>query len=220
MQIHIGRDGQKFGPYSLEEVNNHLAAGTLRPTDLAWYEGASGWAPVAGLPGVILPGAQPAMGAVPPLSPPIYAGAPAAGSSSLVTASSYGGFWVRVLAYIIDGIIVGIVAFVIKMLLGLVGTDFLDHANTTGNLLNFALGFLYMTVLWSSQGATLGQKALGLAVTTLDGQRLSYGRAVARYFALLLSFVILLIGVLMVAFTERKQGLHDLLAGTYVVKVR
>jgi len=52
MQIHIARDGQPVGPFSLEEVNRQLAAGTLRLADQAWYEGAAGWAPLSTVPGV------------------------------------------------------------------------------------------------------------------------------------------------------------------------
>jgi hypothetical protein len=52
MQIHIARDGQPMGPFSLEEVNRQLAAGTLSLSDQAWYEGAAGWAPLSKVPGV------------------------------------------------------------------------------------------------------------------------------------------------------------------------
>jgi hypothetical protein len=52
MQIHIARNGQPMGPFSLEEVNRQLAAGTLSPSDQAWYEGAAGWAPLSTVPGV------------------------------------------------------------------------------------------------------------------------------------------------------------------------
>jgi uncharacterized RDD family membrane protein YckC len=56
----------------------------------------------------------------------------------------------------------------------------------------------------------------GLKVTDLYGNRISFERATGRHFAKILSAMILCIGYLMVAFTERKQGLHDLLAGTLV----
>jgi len=69
MQVHIDRDGQRFGPYGLDEINTHLASGTLKPTDLAWAEGMPGWVPVTQIPGVNVPGA-----AVPP--PPSSPGAP------------------------------------------------------------------------------------------------------------------------------------------------
>jgi hypothetical protein len=53
MQIHVARDGKELGVFSLEEINQQLATGTLLATDLAWYEGAAGWAALSTLPGVI-----------------------------------------------------------------------------------------------------------------------------------------------------------------------
>src|SRR5947207_14921410 len=55
MQIYVGKNGQQLGPFSLEEVNRKLADGTFVGTDLAWYEGAAGWAPLSGLAGVVIP---------------------------------------------------------------------------------------------------------------------------------------------------------------------
>ena len=72
MQIHVARDGKELGVYSLEEVNRQLAAGTLRLTDQAWYEGATGWAALSTVPGV---GAAPAPAspAAAPVSPAVAA---------------------------------------------------------------------------------------------------------------------------------------------------
>ena len=66
MQIHIARNGQPTGPFSLEEVNRQLAAGTLSLSDQAWYEGAAGWAPLSTVPGV----SSSPTGSTSPLSPP------------------------------------------------------------------------------------------------------------------------------------------------------
>ena len=52
MQIHIARDGKQLGPFTLEEIQRQLAAGTLSLSDNAWYEGAAGWAPLSSVPGV------------------------------------------------------------------------------------------------------------------------------------------------------------------------
>jgi hypothetical protein len=83
MQIHIARNGQPMGPFSLEEVNRQLAAGTLSLSDQAWYEGAAGWAPLSKVPGVngSLTGTT---SAVPPQ-------ADATASSVAVTAPTMGG---------------------------------------------------------------------------------------------------------------------------------
>jgi len=67
MQIHIARDGKQLGPFSLEEINRQLAAGTLSLSDQAWYEGAAGWAALSTVPGVSA--AAPASVAPGPASP-------------------------------------------------------------------------------------------------------------------------------------------------------
>jgi hypothetical protein len=83
MQIHIARDGKQLGPFSLEEINRQLAAGTLSLSDNAWYEGASGWAPLSTVPGVTaaaastaasLPAATPSVTATPSATAPAPGG--------------------------------------------------------------------------------------------------------------------------------------------------
>jgi len=69
MQIYVGKNGQQLGPFSLEEINRKLADGTFVGSDLAWYEGAAGWAALSGVPGVVIPTA-PAPAAVAPAPAP------------------------------------------------------------------------------------------------------------------------------------------------------
>lgn len=59
MQVHIDRNGERFGPYSLEEVNAYLANGTLLPTDLAWHDGMADWVPISQITGVTIAGGSP-----------------------------------------------------------------------------------------------------------------------------------------------------------------
>jgi uncharacterized RDD family membrane protein YckC len=147
-----------------------------------------------------------------------------------VDMAQFGGFWIRVVAYIIDAIVMTIVSIPIGLIFGIsmmagfdpsVGADpeAMAGANLMANLLSIVLGWLYYALMESSaMQATLGKKALGMIVTDENGQRIGFGRATGRYFAKILSALILLIGFIMVAFTERKQGLHDKLAGTLVVR--
>jgi len=86
MQIHVARNGQQLGQYSVEEVNRKLADGTLSPTDVGWHEGAAGWAPLSSVPGVTMP-AGPAMPIPPPPAPTPVPSAPPARSAQ----SSVGG---------------------------------------------------------------------------------------------------------------------------------
>lgn len=66
----------------------------------------------------------------------------------------------------------------------------------------------------------MGKLALGIRVTDLEGRRISFPRALGRYFAKFLSAIILGVGFLMVAWTQRKQGLHDMICGTLVLNGR
>jgi uncharacterized RDD family membrane protein YckC len=119
--------------------------------------------------------------------------------------------------------------------MGIMGspTDFDSHrpdAISTG----FALGtFSMLFALWlvmpwlyfalmesSSKEGTLGKMAVGLHVTDLEGRRITFGRATGRFFSKMLSGIILGIGYIMAGFTEKKQGLHDMVAGTLVLSRR
>ncbi|GEQ96830.1 hypothetical protein JCM17844_04670 [Iodidimonas gelatinilytica] len=72
----------------------------------------------------------------------------------------------------------------------------------------------------SEKQATLGKAAIGIKVTDMNGQRISFLRATGRHFGKILSTIILLIGYVMILFTKRKQGLHDMIAGCLVLKER
>jgi uncharacterized RDD family membrane protein YckC len=88
-----------------------------------------------------------------------------------------------------------------------------------GLLILVVLTWLYFAGLESSAWqATLGKRATRLQVTDRTGRRLSFGRATGRFFAKAISAITLLIGYLVAAFTPRKQALHDLIAGTVVVR--
>ncbi|WP_338241012.1 RDD family protein [Aurantiacibacter hainanensis] len=142
----------------------------------------------------------------------------------------YAGFWIRVAAYLIDIIVLGISITVLQTLTGIdFGVDLdaalaptgvePEGASPLGSLLNFIIGIAYFAGLESSSWqATVGKKVLGLVVVDDGGNRISFLRGVGRYLAKILSALILLIGYIMVAFTAKKQGLHDMLASTLVIK--
>lgn len=120
----------------------------------------------------------------------------------------YAGFWKRFLAYLIDAILLGIIGGIL--------TSQMDEG-AAGSVTTI-LGWLYFAGMESSsRQATLGKSVLGIYVTDLNGNRISFLRATGRYFAKILSAIILFIGYIMAAFTERKQALHDMLASTLVL---
>jgi uncharacterized RDD family membrane protein YckC len=126
---------------------------------------------------------------------------------------AYAGFWRRFAAYLLDAIILSAVFVPLFLVLPR------EQQQTTLSPLTTAISWLYFALMESSaRQATVGKMALGIVVTDLGGNRIGFGRATGRYFAKILSALILLIGFIMAAFTERKQGLHDIIAGTLVVK--
>lgn len=141
----------------------------------------------------------------------------------------YGGFWYRFLATFVDGIlqqiISGVFAFVFGALYGLtavarggINDSEIMFLNIAGYVIGAVVAWLYNALQESSAAqATVGKRLVGLKVTDLDGDRISFGRATGRHFGKFLSSIFL-IGFLMQPFTEKKQALHDMMAGTLVVK--
>ena len=142
--------------------------------------------------------------------------------------AGYGGFWIRVVAFLVDAILVRAVAWPVSMIFSLGGLGMMGgfphgalglHLFGGGVVLVLVIfgSWLYEAFMLSSPyQATLGKMILGMKVTDLYGNRISFARATGRHFAKWLSGMILFIGYIMVGITERKQGLHDLLAGTLV----
>ena len=132
--------------------------------------------------------------------------------------TEYGGFWIRVGATAIDWVILSIPSLLISALSQLA---FSEEAEVVDFFYQILLFWVYSSVLHSSSWqATIGKKALGMKVVNYSGERITFGRATGRYFASFLSTLILGIGFLMVGWTNRKQGLHDFMANTLVVRVK
>lgn len=150
---------------------------------------------------------------------------------------NYAGFWLRFVALIIDGIVLAILQFVvIAPILGVIGlgmssgsgmdpddptmmiAKFMAIFSTVGLVLQI-VQILYFTLMESSKyQATLGKLALGLIVTDINGQKLDFVKALIRNISKIVSWIILAVGFIMAGFTEKKQALHDIIAGTLVVK--
>ena len=161
-------------------------------------------------------------------------------SSQVVTAPrvEYGGFWLRFLAYLIDGAVITIgvcvVAIPMFFLTGL--GAFLSEIhpeedwNENGVWVLIAVFLLFgaasLVVTWlyhawmesSDWQATVGKKALGLVVTDMEGHRVSFWRATGRHFAKIVSNMIYPFGHILAGFTEKKQALHDMIAGCVTLR--
>jgi uncharacterized RDD family membrane protein YckC len=135
----------------------------------------------------------------------------------------YAGFWRRFAAVLIDGIALFIVAIALQFAIVLSsGQPFGTAPLSPGLLLiqqtvGLLVAVLYETILIGKFGATLGKMALKVHVVTADGGRVSYARALGRYFAKLLSAFTLLIGYIIAAFDPEHRALHDRICNTRVV---
>ncbi len=151
----------------------------------------------------------------------------------------YAGFWLRFIAYIIDDLIMGFVGFLISLpfiggiVFSAIGIG--ENPDSSENLVTgiagilgsvfgmitaiVLLGWLYFALMESSRTqGTLGKMALGLKVTDLEGNPISFARATGRYFGKIISGMILYIGYILAGLTEKKQALHDMIASCLVVR--
>jgi uncharacterized RDD family membrane protein YckC len=181
--------------------------------------------------GAAIAPAQVLTAVAPVAAAPVVSYVPAAS----VPSSEYGGFWIRLLAELIDRAVIGVAAlpfFFILILPSVLRVIKVAQENRepTPEMVMAIISTIFVYVLvvivgqWlyeslltsSSWQGTIGKKALRLKVVDEAGNRISFARATGRFFAKFLSRLMMSIGYLMIAFTERKQGLHDMIAGTLV----
>ena len=177
------------------------------------------------------PPPPPASGGYPPAPPlPQPGGYPAPQSYGQVT---YGGFWIRFVAYIIDAVIIFIPTFVIGLVIGLIAAASAGAAgNDTSNanaiagsgasvlvdLIAFVITVGYFVYFWG-KGQTIGMRVFHLRVAdAVTGQPIGYGRAALRYLGYFISTIVCYIGLIWAAFDGRKQGWHDKIANTVVLQ--
>jgi uncharacterized RDD family membrane protein YckC len=162
------------------------------------------------------------------------------GAIQYATNVAYAGFWLRLVAHIIDGVIIGMgmMALLVPIFFLMGGAAMLQSLPRHGGQPNPAVLAGFLMLIFSLAGvavigqwlynaylesgekqATWGKQALSIYVTDLSGNRVSFGRASGRFFAKIISGLIPLgIGYIMAGFTERKQALHDMIASCLVLR--
>jgi len=227
------------GPFTREQIAEKLQSGECSLDQLAFIDGLTQWTPLRDILAK-LDASAPVPAFVPPPAPqPVSPGYASAAVATATAPVVYAGFWLRFVAWIIDSIILfipgailgGIVGFVFGVVMANRDGN-VSMTDSDGNLnpafvlmelvaffVGLIVGWLYFSLMESSSGqATVGKRVLGLKVTDLHGNRIGFARATGRFFGKFLSGIILYVGYIMAGFTERKQALHDILAGTLVVK--
>jgi uncharacterized RDD family membrane protein YckC len=215
MKWYYSDAGRQVGPVEETDLNQLVTQGTVRADTLVWHEGLASWQPLG-----VIRGMHPAAAA-------------AAGRH-------YGGFWIRFLARVIDGILLGIINAIVRLPLmlmfgiGTMGMGGLGRGSGAGlilapaimgvlglsMLIGLALGVAYEVYFLSAHGATPGKMALGLRVIRADGGAISPMLALGRHFAMWVSAFILMIGYIMAGFDPEKRALHDRICETRVIYSR
>jgi uncharacterized RDD family membrane protein YckC len=155
---------------------------------------------------------------------------PGSSAGAELAVPAYAGFWRRFVAVVIDSVLLmigggicgGIAGFILGFVIAASGGDtklIQVAAGASGVIIGLFLNWLYFTLLESSsKQATLGKMAIGILVTDLQGNQISFTRANGRYWGKVVSTVPLGIGYIMAGVTQKKQALHDKVAGTLVVR--
>jgi uncharacterized RDD family membrane protein YckC len=143
----------------------------------------------------------------------------------------YAGFWIRFGAIFIDGIIMWAVQMVVYSVIGIITAavmpsmpgkssypSFFIISQVMITLLSFVISAAYDIWFVGRFGATPGKMACKIKIVTDDGEKVSYSRALGRYFAKWISSMILGIGFLMAAFDDEKRTLHDRICETRVIR--
>jgi uncharacterized RDD family membrane protein YckC len=212
-QYYIGHNGTQLGPFPKERVSEMLAAGELAPGDLCWFAGASGWLPLSSV-----------FASTPP---PLPENVPFSGNafSALYPTSQrevkYAGFWRRFAAYLIDLFVLHFFGYIISLVLASIfvqvgGRDQLS-VQLVASMIALLTSWLYFSIFESSSAqATPGKHTIGIIVTDYKGNRISFWRATGRFFGRTPSTLTLFFGYFICGWTQKKQTLHDMIAGCLV----
>ena len=133
----------------------------------------------------------------------------------------YAGFWVRFLAFLIDAILLGIVSAAFTPVWGpqvtATGTNFEIHAQA--NAIGTLIALIYFAGFWAWRGQTVGMMPFNMQVVGVaDGKKIDVVRGLLRYVGFIIAAIPLLIGLIWAAFDARKQGWHDKIASTVVIR--
>lgn len=232
MNYYYALNGQQNGPVPEEELKHMVASGSLAQDTMIWREGMADWQPFASVLGASatvecgvchqnFPVDQTirygtvnvCAGCKPRFVQGLREGATTPGTMELA------GIGARFGAKFLDNILVGIVQQGLNFaVLGMAGSNQAGTAAVVMMVINTTLAIAYQAVFLHWKGQTLGKMAAKIKVVTPEGGSLSWGKAIARPFAEILSGCILAIGYLMAIWDPEKRTLHDRLVGTRVIK--
>jgi uncharacterized RDD family membrane protein YckC len=244
--------GQRIGPISEDVFRAACVQGTVQANTPVWHAGMDDWQPLSAVEPTFLPSAVSTATVCSECGRTFPSGQLLAfqgahlcpgckdiyfqrlreqGSEAIRRSVRYGGFWIRAIALLIDGIIIGVATYPITFLIYAAFGVTLFNASRDVTpemlsrliagagfsfLINFAISLTYESWFWVNRGATPGKMIFGLQVLRPTGERLTWGRAIGRVFGRWLSSLTLGIGYLIAAFDSEKRALHDFVCDTRV----
>ena len=242
MEWYYAENYKEKGPITDEAFRELVESGQIRADTLVWHAGLTEWQEYAGLAGAdgleTVPSGAPASAlcidcqrAFPKEDMIHYEDFHVCASCRpfffqkvkegmrVGTIPDYAGFWIRLAAKIIDGIILGAVNMFTTVIGSvMIAMDMVISGAVIMYALQFSIPIAYNTWMVGRYGATIGKMACQIRIITSEGGRVGYGRAVGRHFAEFLSWMILMLGYVMAAFDEEKASLHDRICNTRVVR--
>jgi uncharacterized RDD family membrane protein YckC len=237
MEWYYAENNERQGPLTEAEFNELIRTERIGPDTQVWRAGWENWKPL-GEAGVLAAGVARCIecGQTFPTSEMLaYEGVWVCPNCKPVFFQKvkegidprghmeYAGFWIRFVAKFVDGVIVGVPGYALQFGASTFVQDDPETAMIAffvGWLISFILQLAYSVWLTGKYGATVGKMACGLRVVTPSGQKIGYGVACGRFFAEILSGLILYIGYIMAAFDEEKRSLHDRICNTRVIRRR
>ena len=216
MKYWLNLGGEKtYGPYEVDRLRIFQSEGKLGASAQLCQEGGMQWVPAASVLG-------PTNTVTPPPLCQSTVSAPLGVQVGVQGEFELAPFGKRAGAIIIDGLILSMGNWLIdrvalEFVANVIGSW--ELAGFTLALLELVIGWLYFVLLETSQKqATLGKMLVEIKVTDINGNRLGFGQATGRYFSKMISLIILGVGFLFPLWTPRKQALHDIIAGTLVLR--
>jgi uncharacterized RDD family membrane protein YckC len=125
------------------------------------------------------------------------------------------GFGRRFVAFVIDGIILWLGLSLLDFGLAAIGTNVYE---TLSSFLSILIPLAYFAGFWATTGQTPGKMVMGIKVISIEGTPISWGKAILRYIGYVVSWSVFLLGFVWVGFDKKRQGWHDKIASTYVVR--
>jgi uncharacterized RDD family membrane protein YckC len=220
---YVRADGETLGPYDGRRVKEMIEQARLAADSPVAKVGATQWSAIRDIPVFAA--------LLPPAPPPSVVGSPS-GQSPVAEKGGprYAGFWIRLLAYIIDLIIVNLVAVGVGLVVGhlirVVATANGIHnseqisaiASAIGAVVGLAIVLVYYIVFNSGRWqGTPGKRVLGIHLVTVGGEKVGGWLAFGRYLAYIVSSLPLFIGFMVIGWNSEKKGFHDMICDTRVI---